>query len=104
MPDVKLSLQADVLKWDNLSAKDMLENLKLAKIRANNRLNIILCPQHLLISFSRAKKEEEKTSSYMHLPSSSALTTTNGWQSVSSLMEEELPMLIKSSAVMDRLS
>jgi len=28
--------QADVLKWDNLSAKDMLENLKLAKIRANN--------------------------------------------------------------------
>ena len=57
MADVKLSLQADVLKWDNLSAKDMLENLKLAKIRANNRFNIIifisftiiLCPQHLLI-------------------------------------------------------
>ena len=57
MPDVKFSLQADVLKWDNLSAKDMLENLKLAKIRANNRFNIILfisfniilCPQHLHI-------------------------------------------------------
>ena len=47
MADVKFLLQADVLKWDNLSAKDMLENLKLAKIRANNRLNIILCPQHL---------------------------------------------------------
>ena len=42
MADVKLSLQADVLKWDNLSAKDMLENLKLAKIRANNRLNTII--------------------------------------------------------------
>ena len=52
MAEVKLLLQADVLKWDNLSAKDMLENLKLAKIRANNRLNIILYPQHLHISFS----------------------------------------------------
>ena len=68
MADVKLLLQADVLKWDNLSAKDMLENLKLAKIRANNRLNtiifisfnIILRHQHFRIYFSRAKQEKKK--------------------------------------------
>ena len=62
-----------------------------------------LSPTSSYIFFS-SKKREEKTSSYMHLPSSLALSTTNGWQSVSSLMEEELPMLIKSLAVMDRLS
>ena len=97
MPDLKLSLQADVLKWDNLSAKDMLENLKLAKIRANNRFNIII-----FISFNIILRPQ-----HFHIctiPSSLAHTTTNGWQSVSSLMEEELQMLIKSSAVMDRMS
>ena len=31
-----------MLKWDNLSAKDMLEHLSLARTRANSRFYIIL--------------------------------------------------------------